>query len=215
VASIKFCSFIVASIIAVTGLLPAYSQTVPQVSPLFSSPPTAETKQLLPNFGVVSPVLVRGAQPKPGGLEYLKKMGVKTIVNLRDGKGDIEAERKIADKLGLRFVSIPMSVFKTARKDQIDKFLTTVKTPENQPVYVHCRQGQDRCGTMVAAYRVAEESWTAQVAYQEMLKYGFHPIFIGLSASIFALSSTLGRPGGLPNPLYNIESQLKDAVTAL
>ena len=38
----------------------------------------------LPNFHRVNAQLYRGAQPKPGGLERLAALGVKTIINLRD-----------------------------------------------------------------------------------------------------------------------------------
>ena len=38
----------------------------------------------LPNFHPVNSGLYRGGQPERGGLEQLKKLGVKTIINLRD-----------------------------------------------------------------------------------------------------------------------------------
>lgn len=184
-----FIAFALSILIATSVQQPLKAQTIPQLE----SAAMQEIGRVVPNFGMVSPVLLRGGQPKEGGLKRLKSYGVKTIVNLRDGKGDIESERAVAAKLGLNFVSIPMSVFGTASKEQIDKFLSTVRNPENQPVFVHCRQGQDRCGTMVASYRLSEQAWTFKQAYAEMLKYGFHPIFFGLSSSISSLSAGLSR----------------------
>jgi protein tyrosine/serine phosphatase len=157
-------------------------------------------KEVIPNYGFVSSKLIRGGQPSAAGLKALKAAGVKTIVNLRDGKDDISEERALAKSLGLKFVSIPLSVFKGVDQAQTDKFLATVNNSESQPVFVHCRQGQDRCGTMVAMYRMHEESWTASQAYKEMLTYGFHPMFFGLKGSVFGVSAQLGRPETAPPP---------------
>jgi protein-tyrosine phosphatase len=40
-------------------------------------------------------------------------------------------------------------------------------------VFVHCRLGDDRTGMMTAAYRIAEEGWTAHEAMEEMKAFGF------------------------------------------
>ncbi len=164
----------------------AQSPSVASAAPLLSAGLTQEINTVVPNFGVVSEKLLRGGQPREGGLEALKKAGVNTIVNLRDGLEDIEREKQTAHKLGLKFVSIPMSVFKTATPSQVDKFLKTVSANKDGKTFVHCRQGMDRCGTMVAMYRMNVENWTAKKAYGEMLNYGFHPILLGLRWSVFA-----------------------------
>ncbi len=165
-----------------------------------------EIKQVVPNFGIVSNTLLRGGQPKAGGLEALQKAGVKTVVCLRDGDQDIAAENQLATKLGLKFVSIPMSVFKTASKDQVQKFLSVVKDPASQPVFVHCRQGQDRCSTMVAMYRITEQAWPFKKTYDEMLSYGFHPMFIGLSSSVLGMAAATlkGNMAVLPTALDSV-----------
>ncbi|MBX9719941.1 MAG: tyrosine-protein phosphatase, partial [Candidatus Obscuribacterales bacterium] len=169
----------------------------------FSASSIQEIKKVVPNFGVVSDVLLRGGQPKEGGLETLQKAGVKTIVCLRDGAEDIATEGKLAEKLGLKFVSLPMSVLKTAQKGQVQKFLSLIKDPTSQPVFVHCRQGQDRCGTMVAMYRIQEQSWPFQKAYDEMISYGFHPFFVGLSGSVFSMA--LGQSSKVVANTANVE----------
>ena len=40
--------------------------------------------------------------------------------------------------------------------------------------FVHCRDGDDRTGMDIAAYRMAEEAWTAQAANEEMEAYGLN-----------------------------------------
>jgi protein-tyrosine phosphatase len=44
---------------------------------------------------------------------------------------------------------------------------------KGKKIFVHCRLGDDRTGMMVAAYRMAEEGWTADEAMNEMRSFGF------------------------------------------
>jgi protein-tyrosine phosphatase len=44
---------------------------------------------------------------------------------------------------------------------------------KGKKVFVHCRLGDDRTGMMVAAYRMADEGWTADEAMAEMKAFGF------------------------------------------
>jgi tyrosine-protein phosphatase SIW14 len=40
-------------------------------------------------------------------------------------------------------------------------------------VYVHCQGGRHRTGAMTAVYRMTQDGWTADRAYQEMNQYKF------------------------------------------
>ncbi|HVB85886.1 MAG TPA: dual specificity protein phosphatase family protein [Candidatus Dormibacteraeota bacterium] len=125
----------------------------------------------LPNLGEVTPTLYRGAQPNKEGFEQLAKMHVDIIVDLR---GNRQSERDIVTKLGMQYVPIPW--FCMHPKDQlIARFLTLLRDNPDKKVFVHCKSGIDRTGMMVAAYRMAEDKWTAQVAMREMKAFGFTP----------------------------------------
>lgn len=162
-----------------------------QSSPEIVSALARRIDPVVPNFGVVDSVLSRGGQPKKNGLKALKNAGFKTVINLRDGEDDIEEEREVASDLQLNYISIPMSSFKKPRAEQIQRFFNTVNSPENQPVFIHCRQGKDRTGAMVAMYRMAKHGWSADQAHGEMLSYGFHQIFAGLTNSVYAFYGAL------------------------
>src|SRR5262249_61332519 len=62
----------------------------------------------LPNFHQVNPHLYRGAQPKRGGLQTLKGLGIKTVINLRGENTLVRAEAEEARALGLRYYSVPL-----------------------------------------------------------------------------------------------------------
>ena len=43
-----------------------------------------------------------------------------------------------------------------------------------KPVLVHCLEGVDRTGLLIAAYRVKYMEWSEQLAFEEALHYGYH-----------------------------------------
>jgi len=122
----------------------------------------------LPNLFQVSPILYRGAQPKAEGLAQLQKLGIRTVINLR------ETNRAHAglQELGLTCEHIPMTAFVLKDADVV-RFLQIAGTPGNAPVFVHCRRGADRTGLMCAVYRIALQGWTKEQAIAEMTQGGF------------------------------------------
>lgn len=121
----------------------------------------------LPNFHQVNSQLYRGAQPKPGGLPRLKALGIKTIVNLRGEDNQTRAEGDEAGKLGLRYYSISLPGFSRPKDEEVQRVLDIINAPENQPVFVHCRHGEDRTGTIIACYRITHDGWNAADAKKE------------------------------------------------
>ncbi|HLE00510.1 MAG TPA: tyrosine-protein phosphatase [Bdellovibrionota bacterium] len=137
--------------------------------PSFGDPGT-----IIDEFHVVSPGIYRGAVPGANGLQALAKFGVKTIINLKTNFfGD--DERPIAESLGMRYVAKPMVPFLSPRDRDIAEILNILADRAQHPVFVHCRHGQDRTGLVIGLYRVFVENWSATAAYDEMLRYGFHP----------------------------------------
>ena len=126
-------------------------------------------KKLIPDFGEVTPTLYRGGQPKKQGFEALAKMGFQIVVDLR---GDRDNEREEVTRLGMQYVA--MSWKCSFPKDSIfAEFITLIRSNPGKKIFVHCRVGDDRTGMMVAAYRMAEEGWSAARARKEMNSFGF------------------------------------------
>jgi protein tyrosine/serine phosphatase len=124
------------------------------------------------NFAQVSPQLYRGAQPTASGMAELKKMGIRTIVNLRA----LHSDRDELSGTGLRYVHIRCNAWHPEQED-VTRFLKVVQNRDNWPVFVHCQQGADRTGMMVAVYRMVEQGWSADDAMAELPRFGFHPIW--------------------------------------
>jgi len=135
------------------------------------------------NAGKISEVLLRGAQPSAQGLVELKKLGVTTIVDLRGNRGPVARERALAESLGMRFIDIPVNGGSPPANAQVAEFLKLFQQAEPQKIFVHCYFGSDRTGVMVAAYRMADQNWTADQAVEEMYSFGFHYHWYGAMKS--------------------------------
>lgn len=162
-----------------------------------------DVEDLLNNFMVVSPMVLRGSQPDEEALELLQKAGVKMVVNLRhhskksppssgysffrrhSDDDEIDEEEETANKLGLRFVNISLDGVNAPTFADIDKFVALFEDTDNIPMYVHCLHGRERTGFMLAAYRMRIEAWTVEQAYKEMLQQGFDPLRTVLSDALF------------------------------
>jgi tyrosine-protein phosphatase SIW14 len=182
-----------------TGFAPNRGITLPRPLniPADSSPSLKQAASLIPNLSVVSPALLRGAQPSPDALDLLKKSGIKTVINLRNEPILVAQEAAAAKKIGLDYVNIPMNLFEPPSKQQFQMFLATVDRAPG-PVFVHCMRGEDRTGAMIAIYRMARQGWDVNRAYQEMTAMGFKTYLGVLSGAVYDYSAALGRPARRP-----------------
>ncbi|MBL7187161.1 MAG: dual specificity protein phosphatase family protein [Phycisphaerae bacterium] len=149
----------------------------------------------LPNLHRVSENLYRGAQPTAEGMKQLEKLGVKTVVNLRSSRSD----RDEIEGTALTYEHIGMTTW-SPDPESITRFLKIVTDGSRTPVFVHCRHGADRTGTMCAIYRIATEGWSKDEAIEEMTKggFGYHSIWKNLVDYIRKLDvDSMMRSAGL------------------
>jgi tyrosine-protein phosphatase SIW14 len=124
--------------------------------------------QGVPQFGQVTPTLYRGAQPTKEGLANLAKLGINIVVDLR---GSRASERQVVTELGMKYVPLPWRCF-SPHDEHFAQFLTLLRENPDKKIFVHCRVGDDRTGMDIAAYRMAEQGWTAEEARKEMVDFG-------------------------------------------
>jgi protein tyrosine phosphatase (PTP) superfamily phosphohydrolase (DUF442 family) len=123
------------------------------------------------NFGKVDDHLYRGAQVDSEGIQTLKKLGVKLIVNLRLPGDGWKEEAAEALAQGILYTNIPMSGVGRPKDEQIQQVLALFQT-FSTPIFVHCQHGCDRTGTVVACYRIQHDRWSPELALREAERFG-------------------------------------------
>src|SRR5207248_4631489 len=98
----------------------------------------------------------------PLGLSALAAMGVRTVIDLeeRDASAEMPA--------GIQYVSLPVPGWLADRVNTPKVLWAIEQMPK--PIFIHCREGRDRTGLAVAAYRVAH-GMSAQQAMSEMRNF--------------------------------------------
>lgn len=138
-------------------------------------PPSAASGTASGRWHQVDARLFRGARPNPDDLRALRAIGIRTIVTLEEDASALAWERTLATAEGMDVVSIPVSLEREPTEEEALLLLGTVLAPERQPLYLHCADGRDRTGAMVAFYRVVVNGWEIEAAYEEAKAFGFRP----------------------------------------
>jgi tyrosine-protein phosphatase SIW14 len=123
----------------------------------------------LRGFGQITPTLYRGGRPTEEGLACIAKMGVSIVISQ---EGSFKDLHEPVERLGMRYVSIPWEC-SFPRDRTIAKFLQLLRDNRGKKVFVYCHYGDDRTGMMIAAFRMAEQGWSAEEAKEEMMAFGF------------------------------------------
>jgi protein tyrosine/serine phosphatase len=126
------------------------------------------------NLYKINDNLYRSAQPTNQGMKNLKKLGIKTIMNLRafhSGTDKIRGTGLLDEELSVKTWHI--------EDEDIIRVLRIIQKKENGPFLIHCQHGADRTGVMSAMYRIVEQGWSKDEAIREMVDggYGFHTIW--------------------------------------
>jgi uncharacterized protein (TIGR01244 family) len=169
----------------------------PAIVPARAPHVAAVAPRALPNFGRVDDGLFRCGRLTREGVADAKRLGVRTVVNLRSEHDD----RALLAGSGIDYVHLPMRAWSVDAHD-VDAFLRVATDPARRPVLVHCAHGCDRTGACVAAYRVAYQGWTREAASAEMKSFGSASIFRSCRVVPWTLDveATRARVAALPAP---------------
>ena len=124
------------------------------------------------NFYQVNQHLFRGAQPDKQGFDFLNKLGVKTIIDLRESGARSKEEQKTVTSAGMKYINMPMSGLRPPTESESAKILGILEDDAHGPVCVHCKRGADRTGAVIAAYRIDHDGWDNTRALNEAMANG-------------------------------------------
>jgi tyrosine-protein phosphatase SIW14 len=123
------------------------------------------------NFHQVSDRLYRGAQPTEEGFHHLAELGVTTVIDLREAGERSAQEEKVVRAAGMQYISVPMRGMSAPATQDVVRVLGLLENSPG-PVFVHCRRGADRTGTVLACYRIAHDRWDNRKALTEARSLG-------------------------------------------
>ena len=126
----------------------------------------------LPRFHQVSERLYRGAQPTENGLSKLRDLGINTVINLRGANARTAAEETKVRAMGLHYFNVSLPNWGRPQDTRVAHILELIAAPENGRVFVHCKDGVDRTGMIVAIYRMTHDGWTSNRALAEADRLG-------------------------------------------
>lgn len=140
--------------------------------------------QHVPNFDMVNKQVYRGGQPAPLGLQELGALGIRRVVDLRE-EGDAEKkEGATLSKLGIKYFNIPFKPFSAPTQEEVGSVLAMLLNDSEGPVFVHCRRGKDRTGTVIACYRMQHDGWSNERALAEARSHGMSSLERGMRSFI-------------------------------
>jgi len=147
------------------------------------------------SFDEVNDHLYRGGVPSPTGLQELAAMHVSTVIDLREPGEGTSVEERTVKALGMKYINIPMRPFSAPTQEQIDRVLSLLEDGDSERIFVHCRRGKDRTGTVIACYRIEHDRWDNRGALAEARKHGLS--FEELGMRSFILEFTRSGPSAL------------------
>ena len=124
------------------------------------------------NFLKLNDHVYRGAQPTDEGFRTLAKLGIKTVVDLREADARAVAEERTVTAAGMQYINVPMTGLTPPTNEQMAKIMTFLQDGSGGPVFVHCKRGADRTGAVMAAYRIEHDQWDNNRALSEAKTLG-------------------------------------------
>jgi uncharacterized protein (TIGR01244 family) len=126
-------------------------------------------------FAQVESTIACGGVTSPEAIREIKRMGFKTVVNLRLASEQgalVDEEGAMVRSLGMRYVHLPFNIQSPDAK-LVENFIAAVAGAANTPAYVHCAAG-GRAAALWMIKRVKADGWSEARALEEANALGLN-----------------------------------------
>jgi protein tyrosine/serine phosphatase len=130
------------------------------------------------NLHRVNDQIYRSGQPLVGDIDEAVQLGIKGVIVLNGYIGEFVQACEDRHIVVLQYPitddqaqGLNGAVLDVRTLDVVDKLLAI---PRTGAWLVHCTEGKDRTGIVIARYRVLYEGWTKASAYDEWVTLGSH-----------------------------------------
>ncbi|HXV78210.1 MAG TPA: protein tyrosine phosphatase family protein [Candidatus Polarisedimenticolaceae bacterium] len=150
----------------------------------------------IPNARIPLAEVLSGGQPTPDQIEAAARAGFRTVINLRsDGETGFEWEAETVERLGLRYVRIPVAGERDLTRERVEQLDSALSSGlERGPVLLHCASG-NRIGAMLAL----RAAWLGGLPPDEALEFGVASGLTGLyQATSRRLGTAVADPAAAP-----------------
>lgn len=127
--------------------------------------------------------IYRGPCPKSSNdFDAVQRLRIKSILDLETYALDLRGNEREGvmwrcASYGIAHFSLPLGAILPPSMPRLGLAVQLLRTSTQalpRPLLVSCRQGVDRTGIVIAAYRVRAEEAELEAAIEEMLEMGFH-----------------------------------------
>src|SRR5262245_49718731 len=104
---------------------------------------TKENVTGITNLAKVGSTVACAGAVTPAAVAEIKKMGYKSIINLRqesEAGAQIDAEAAAAKTAGINFIHLPFNA-SSPEPTLVERFIKAVTENGNQPAFIHCASG--------------------------------------------------------------------------
>ncbi len=132
--------------------------------------PDASTGELppdIPQFNPAEDKVASGLRPFPGGFEWLKGQGYKTVLFLRTPGEDDAADRTEVERMGMKYVSLEVGP-QTLKADLVKEFSKIVQDKDARPLFVYDRKGMQAGALWYLHFRLGDNLPEAQARAKAM-----------------------------------------------
>ncbi|ANB13240.1 Oca6p [Sugiyamaella lignohabitans] len=130
-------------------------------------------------FGLVQPNLYRGSYPQPHSVEFLKRLGLKSIVSLTPEPLQIPEVIQFANENSIKLIHIECGEAKSKSKkkrgvpvqhDVAQQAVELMINADVAPMYIHCLNGSQVTCLVIACLRKLS-FWSMASIAEEFLRY--------------------------------------------